>query len=764
MINDNYIKENCFRNTGAINTMKVNKLMEKYPCLKTYLEIRYNDIPSELFSYKEVLLRIKNNVEKRPVCPICGGHLLLKPKTNEKSGSLYNVTCENKECKSKNKKSKISKTVKEQYEIFNKIKNDLDNFDKYSDEEKCIYYSILKGINSKEYTYNSYKFIKDLLCKNQNIQNIKELYPDEFSIYERLNSNLDNVRNTNTKLTDDYKVISELLDNNEFVDYSSDEYKNYISVKRRKETLSNTLRENQQDYLFILERLKTHPEEELSRLFPDKYNNYISHKNKLKSNKSKFDNYNFILRKISNENLTAQECECEYPNAYKDYLKVLEINSKINDSYKRNKTYNSSKSEELLFNLLKEIYPSVISQYRDDLYPYNCDFYIPEKKLYIEYQGSFFHNGKPYNEFRDKDELENIKIKADNIRKDGKINKYDNLIFTWTERDVVKRHTAKTNKLNYLEIFPYFELNIENLLFVLDKFSNKTHKHIIVGDLLERQYNNIFEDSINNGLSLHIIEDEINKEFYKFYNTNGDLNVSPNDNKIVLYFQEDNFYKREKELFSNDFIIRRFLIENRCKYLNKNVEDLTDLDLIRGFRISRLCNSYSHFSPLWVKYFIQKYDIKSIIDPFGGWGHHILGIIGTDCKYCYSDISENVVNNVDKMIKHFNLNATTNVISAENINMNNADAVFMCPPYFNIEIYENDTFETKDEYDLLMNNVFNNWKNGNIKLLGIIIREDFEYLFENIKEFLISKDIVNFNKDHYNKSGKLNEFLYIFQK
>ena len=63
MINDNYIKENCFRNTGAINTMKVNKLMEKYPCLKTYLEIRYNDIPSELFSYKEVLLRIKNNVE-----------------------------------------------------------------------------------------------------------------------------------------------------------------------------------------------------------------------------------------------------------------------------------------------------------------------------------------------------------------------------------------------------------------------------------------------------------------------------------------------------------------------------------------------------------------------------------------------------------------------------------------------------------------------------------------------------------------------------
>ena len=100
---------------------------------------------------------------------------------------------------------------------------------------------------------------------------------------------------------------------------------------------------------------------------------------------------------------------------------------------------------------------------------------------------------------------------------------------------------------------------------------------------------------------------------------------------------------------------------------------------------------------------IQKYDIKSIIDPFGGWGHHILGIIGTDCKYCYSDISENVVNNVDKMIKHFNLNATCKLMSAENVNMNNVDAVFMCPPYFNIEIYENNGFETKDEYDLLMN-------------------------------------------------------------
>ena len=185
--------------------------------------------------------------------------------------------------------------------------------------------------------------------------------------------------------------------------------------------------------------------------------------------------------------------------------------------------------------------------------------------------------------------------------------------------------------------------------------------------------------------------------------------------------------------------------------------------MVKGFRISRLFNSYSHFSPLWTKYFIQKFNIHSIIDPFGGWGHHLLGIIGTDCIYHYSDISENVVSKVSEMIKYFNLPATTNIISAEKVNMNNVDAVFMCPPYFNIEEYECGQF-SKSEYDNLMQNVFNNWKNGNVKIMGIIIREDFEYLFNDIKHLLVNKEIVNVNKDHYNKHGKLNEFLYTFIK
>ena len=758
-----YIKKECFKSTGDINTVRLNKLLIN-PEFKAYLDNYYNDIPKEFFSYKEVVYRIKNNIDVRPVCPICGKPTIFRPKGQKRFGRIYTITCQDKTCESLYKKDKIGKTVKNQYNIYNKIKNDIDNFNDYSDTEKEIYNKILIGIENKNNAYKSYQHIKKLInVDKMSIDEVKSLYPDEFIIYERLNNGLNGVRCNNIEMKSHYDFILNLLENNQEVDYNSKEYHDYLTIKESREKSATKIRNNYKCYRFVIEKLKTLSEDKILSLYPIEYKNYISYKNKIFKNKSRYSNYNFILEKINRDNISIEKCKELYPDAYNDYLKCLDINSKINETLKNNQTYNTSNGENMLYEILKELFPSVIRNYKDELYPFNCDFYIPEKRLYIEYQGSMFHNNKQFNEIRDKDELENIKVKADNIRADNKINRYDNLISTWTIRDVNKRNIAKNNKLNYLEIFPKFELTFDNVLYVLDKFSNLTHKQLVVGDLIEEQYNIIFRDEIENGLQLNISEDEIKNEFNKLSNTNGTLSSSPNTNKIVLYFQENNFYKKEKELFSTDYILRRQLIENRCKYLNKLPEELTNSDLIRGFRISRLYNSYSHFSPLWVKYFIQKYNIKSIIDPFGGWGHHVLGILGTDCKYHYSDISKETVDNVSEMIKYFNLNVTCEISSAENVNINDVDAVFMCPPYFNIEEYET-SFNNIDEYNTLIYSVINNWLGGNVDMMGIIIREDFEYLFDGIKNKLISKEIVNNSNDQYNKSGKLNEYFYVFKK
>ena len=112
--------------------------------------------------------------------------------------------------------------------------------------------------------------------------------------------------------------------------------------------------------------------------------------------------------------------------------------------------------------MLKVKFTDTISHYKDkNRYPFVCDFYIPSLDLFIEYQGSMFHNKRPYlGTEEDLKEVEEIKQKSEKRKQitGKKKTRYDSLIETWTIRDVSKRETAKKNNLNYLEFFTIIEL------------------------------------------------------------------------------------------------------------------------------------------------------------------------------------------------------------------------------------------------------------------------------------------------------------------
>lgn len=140
IITTEYIKKECFKSTGDVNAVRLNKLLTN-PEFKSYLDNYYNDIPKEFFSYKEVVYRIKNDIDVRPICPICGKPTIFRPKGQKRFGRIYTITCQNKTCESLYKKDKIRKTVKNQYNVYNKIKNDIDNFnDQYNKSGKLNEY------------------------------------------------------------------------------------------------------------------------------------------------------------------------------------------------------------------------------------------------------------------------------------------------------------------------------------------------------------------------------------------------------------------------------------------------------------------------------------------------------------------------------------------------------------------------------------------------------------------------------------------------
>ena len=184
------------------------------------------------------------------------------------------------------------------------------------------------------------------------------------------------------------------------------------------------------------------------------------------------------MEKISKEHLSKDECEKLYPNEYKDYIKCSSINDKIIKSFRKNKTFNTTKPEKKILDYLIELYPDTKHQFKDDIrYPFNCDFYIPSLDLFIEYHGSHFHCNKPFDSTDEKDLNKlNELIEKSQIKhqQTNKVNQYDIMIYTWTDLDVRKKKCMEDNKLNYLI---YYKLpTIEQLKTDIDNKINQSNE------------------------------------------------------------------------------------------------------------------------------------------------------------------------------------------------------------------------------------------------------------------------------------------------
>ena len=416
---------------------------------------------------------------------------------------------------------------------------------------------------------------------------------------------------------------------------------------------------------------------------------------------------------------------------FKDKLNWENILNKRYKTQKKNNSFNTSTDEDACYNILLNYFPDIIRQYKSDKYPYNCDFYIPTLDLYIEYNGSWTHGGHPFNENNKNDILllENWKTKNTSY--------YNNAIYTWTIRDINKRNTAKENNLNYIEFW-----NLPDIYkWLID--INKINIPV-----LHLNYNiNLF-----------------NSELQYYNNSNGNYNITYKNSDIIKYYQQDVFYKNEKELW-NDNNIKGKLIHNRTSYLHKSINELTVEDILSGFKISGIYYGYSSFNPLWFKKFIEDNNIKICYDPCGGWGHRLLGSQLLE-KYIYNDLSIDTYNNVNKIIQDLNIQNTITYNNDATVFIpgENYDAIFTCPPYHNIEEYSCGKFNSIDDYNKLIDNIFNCFYNKeSCQILGIVIREDL--LPNKFSNYTNKICLSRKSSSHLNKGNKLyKEYLFIYNK
>lgn len=414
-------------------------------------------------------------------------------------------------------------------------------------------------------------------------------------------------------------------------------------------------------------------------------------------------------------------------------------NIKRHETAKKNGSYfGPSQMEKEIYDLLYQIYPEVKTEYTDkERYPFACDFYIPKIDLFIECQGTWTHGTEPY-DGKNLPEMWRVRSQTSEY--------YQNAIRVFTISDPEKRRIAKSNKLNYLELWsvPTLDQLKQNIDWALNGI----------------KYSSTIEERI--------------REFNKIKDKIGKLETEPQSNKIVLNYQP-HFYERESAKFKDE-IVKRKVIANRCKYLNKEESELTTRDILRGFKISGIYYGFSHFSPLWIKWFIEKYEIKSIYDPCAGWGQRLLG--SHNIKYIGNDIDARTTEGLVKIKNEFNLNAYIYNNDATCFSPDcEYDAVFTCPPYFNVEEYTGENTSTKryPSYEEWLKYFWGGLIDmsliGCCKYFAFVVREDFnqDMIKECEKRGLVMVEIrdVGLNtSSHFTMSSKSRqkENLIIFQK
>lgn len=229
-------------------------------------------------------------------------------------------------------------------------------------------------------------------------------------------------------------------------------------------------------------------------------------------------------------------------------------------------------------------------------------------------------------------------------------------------------------------------------------------------------------------------------------------------NELILYFQYEEFYKQELACLQNPELVTK-LNENRLKHINKSLKDLTPLQILRGVKISSLgkFSSYSHFGQHWMRAFIKEFDVKSIFDPCGGWGHR-LASCSREFPYIYNDINKKVFENVQKIAQFLEMtnksfyNEDASVVQIKE----DYDATFTCPPYYNTEIYSAIGAENKshEEFDSWWANVVQNaCKKG--RLFAFVINNKFK---ERMQEITIKQGLKFIKEIQVGTPKNLNHF------
>lgn len=360
---------------------------------------------------------------------------------------------------------------------------------------------------------------------------------------------------------------------------------------------------------------------------------------------------------------------------------------------KRNATLATSFSEDALYELLVEYADkhgmTVVRQHRDEKrYPFAVDFYIPERDLFIELNGSWSHGGHWYEVDREMDQKT-----VQTWRKKGEKSQYYlNALGTWTERDVRKRAAAREAHLNYVTLWDGSEALADAYLWFALGAPD--------GHDWEREYS-----WLDLPESLTDLREDLGKQVQQW----ADIDVMTAGSRQISWLARsgtwETFYARELQMWEADEVhhrkwgrLRARLLANRLQYLGRLPESA--LEVVRGLAISGEIRAYSTFVNTAMLAVLDKYEPTHMYDPCAGWGERLLTCAQRGVTYTGTDISEVVVAVHQGLINRLGLTDVSVSLgdsATRDMRGGSHEMVLTCPPYGDTEIYTSQGAENLDD-------------------------------------------------------------------
>lgn len=436
-MNDEFIISFFFKNSHLIYKRLTSSFLER-PELKPiieYLETRYKDSTG----IRETLWRIKEKIEIRPVCKVCGKPVVFACQ----NGVIFQQTC-SPQCsgKDKDRQEKIKNTCLKKYGTTCASKSP-------EVKEKMIKTSIERyGVTNGGGSEQSIEKAK---------RTTKERYGEEY--YTRTKEYKERAREVNQRK------------------YGKDYYTQTEEYRERAK--ATCLEKYGTEYSVQAESVK----EKARKTCLEKYgvtNGGSSEQAKQKAKGTCQEKYNVNYYTQTEEYKQKYKQTCLEKYGSTNYFSSEVFYEKVIKTKK-----SMSRFEQKIFDYLKEIFDEsdIISQYKDERYKnqrtnykWNCDFYIKSLDLFIEVQGTKEHNNHPFNpnDQNDLNELALLKQKEQEKLKEKNYTRYSSIIEGWTVIDPMKRQVAQENHLKYLELFDSkisFE-EFKNLISNIDRKYN----------------------------------------------------------------------------------------------------------------------------------------------------------------------------------------------------------------------------------------------------------------------------------------------------